>query len=301
MTNNHDAPLLSVIIPAKNAEKTLAETLDSVVGQDFFPAEIIVINDGSTDGTQKIIERYQEKTAQLVSITLSGKGLSAARNVGLQMASGTYGLFLDSDDYVDIFALERVLLAAHAAHIDIAMFNTHAFSNVFGRDEALTVEKQNLYRRDHVSASPVRSGGELAEFLIDQGSYLVSACLYLWRRDFVVTSRIRFDEGFLMEDNAFTFRLLQDARRAAFFAELVHFRRVADTSLSHRASLVPETAGYLRAWLSTLSSAHASSADAPPAWQAEIHKRLRRHVQKRAVGMTPAEFAELLMRVGEEP
>lgn len=294
-----ETPLLSVIIPARNAQTTLRQTLDSVVETRLFPLEIIVINDGSHDQTAEIIADYQRIFPDIVSVTLAGKGLSAGRNVGLGIARGRYGLFLDSDDYVDMFALERVVREADARNLDLAMFNTHPFSDVFGRDELLTAQKQKLYDRARLQTTAVLSGTDVAETLIDSGGYLVSACLYVWRRDFILSSRVRFDEGFLMEDNAFLFRLLTRAQSAAFFAELVHFRRVSDTSLSHRAAKVAETAGYLKAWLAAVAEWDPATAGKSGRWKSEIEARLRRHVEIRSLSMTPAEFVELLSAVGE--
>lgn len=86
----------SVIIPAYNAELTLKRCLDSLLSQKRQDVQIIVINDGSTDGTAKILDNYSSVTA----IAQTNKGVSAARNCGLEAALGEYVLFVDSDDYV---------------------------------------------------------------------------------------------------------------------------------------------------------------------------------------------------------
>lgn len=90
----------SVIIPVYNAEKTLKRCLNSIFSQNRSDIEVIVINDGSVDQSQELIEKYSRIYSNLVSITQSNAGVSRARNAGLEVAIGIYILFVDSDDYV---------------------------------------------------------------------------------------------------------------------------------------------------------------------------------------------------------
>lgn len=92
----------SVIIPVYNAQKTLARCLDSLVSQQRKDAEIILVNDGSSDGSEKIIEDYRKSFPNIISIRQENRGVSVARNRGLEAAQGTYITFVDSDDYVSV-------------------------------------------------------------------------------------------------------------------------------------------------------------------------------------------------------
>lgn len=89
---------VSVIIPAYNSEEYLAETLSSILEQTHKPFEIIIINDGSTDATNTIIELFSQTDPIIKSITQANKGLSAARNAGKMIASGDFIAFCDADD-----------------------------------------------------------------------------------------------------------------------------------------------------------------------------------------------------------
>ncbi|MCY1521615.1 poly-beta-1,6 N-acetyl-D-glucosamine synthase [compost metagenome] len=89
------SPLVSVIIPAYNAEKTIKETLDSVFRQTYQPIEIIVVNDGSTDHTLEILKTYQDK---IHLISTENRGVSHSRNLGFSKATGYYIQYLDADD-----------------------------------------------------------------------------------------------------------------------------------------------------------------------------------------------------------
>ena len=90
----------SVIIPVYNAEKTLRKCVDSVLAQGYSNAEIILVNDGSKDSSGEICEEYSQQYQNILYISQSNAGVSAARNAGLDAAHGEYVLFVDSDDYV---------------------------------------------------------------------------------------------------------------------------------------------------------------------------------------------------------
>lgn len=112
---NKPAPLLSIIIPAYNAEKTLRRCLDSVLDQGNAKIQVIISNDGSTDDTQNIIEKYAARDSRVIGIRDVNGGLSCARNRGIMIAAGQYITFLDSDDYVDPKIYEEIcdILAVH--------------------------------------------------------------------------------------------------------------------------------------------------------------------------------------------
>lgn len=103
-------PLISVIIPIYNAELYLNECLNSVFQQTYKNLEIILINDGSSDGSQAIAERYGEKDKRFRIVNQESKGVSAARNRGLDLARGKYIMFLDSDDKIALDTVEELLL-----------------------------------------------------------------------------------------------------------------------------------------------------------------------------------------------
>ena len=92
--------LISFVIPVYNVEKYLNECVDSVITQNFRDLEIILVDDGSPDGSGQICDQYAEKYGFVTVIHKTNGGLSDARNAGINAASGDYILFLDSDDYI---------------------------------------------------------------------------------------------------------------------------------------------------------------------------------------------------------
>lgn len=100
---------VSVIIPVFNMEKYLNKCLSSVLGQTYENLQIIVVNDGSTDGSENICKSYAEKDKRITVITKSNSGISDALNVGLAVSNGEYILFLDSDDYLEKNCIELLM------------------------------------------------------------------------------------------------------------------------------------------------------------------------------------------------
>jgi len=90
--------LVSIIIPAYNAERFIAETIDSVISQDYPDWELLIVNDGSTDSTKSIIDTYAKRDERITTIHKTNSGVSDSRNTGIKHAKGDYIFFLDADD-----------------------------------------------------------------------------------------------------------------------------------------------------------------------------------------------------------
>lgn len=100
-----EAPLVSVVVPVYNAEPYLRECLDSLFGQTLKEIEIIAVDDGSTDGSGKILDEFAARDRRLKVIHQENAGVSAARNRGIKAARGRYLTFVDADDRIDRQAL----------------------------------------------------------------------------------------------------------------------------------------------------------------------------------------------------
>src|SRR4029450_11236694 len=96
MASSAESPLVSVVMPAHNVAWCIGRAIDSVLAQDFRSYELNVVNDGSTDVTRAVLDRYG---AAVTSIDQNNRGMSAARNRGIRQARGTYIAFLDADDW----------------------------------------------------------------------------------------------------------------------------------------------------------------------------------------------------------
>ena len=112
---------ISVIVPVYNVEKYLDKCLDSLVHQTMKDIEIIIVNDGSPDNSENIINKYKKKYSNIVSLKKENGGLSSARNYGIKYAHGDYIAFLDSDDYIALDMYEKMYLKAQEQDYDLVV------------------------------------------------------------------------------------------------------------------------------------------------------------------------------------
>ena len=113
----YDRPLISIIIPIYNAERFLSECIESVIAQTYDNIEIIAVDDGSTDGSMKVLTSYAERDSRIIIINQSNAGPSAARNNGLKHVKGNYIAFVDADDTLSVDFIRNSLSVGHECDI----------------------------------------------------------------------------------------------------------------------------------------------------------------------------------------
>lgn len=193
--------LISIIIPVYNVEHYLRHCLDSVVQQRLDDYEAIVVDDGSTDDSPKICDDYAAKYSQFRVIHQTNQGLSAARNKGMEMASGKYLLFLDSDDFLVPESLAPVLLAAETNNLDMLGYG---FIDV-ADDSDDSPATQTI--------SPVQIDVFKGLEFIARHKYVAMVWWYIVLRELVIGNEIQFPVGHMIEDAAFNVRLLSKVQR----------------------------------------------------------------------------------------
>ena len=184
----------SIIIPIYNVEQYLCDCLDSVLNQSFSDWEAICVNDGSTDGSAAILEEYVVKDKHFKIVTQPNGGLSSARNRGMEMAKGDYIVFLDSDDWLELGALET--LAKNLDGEDMICFSGRRYFE----DEKDYRQSDNLNERCYSSGMDYYNGNALQS----RDFAFVCVVLRAYRRDFLVRSHLLFKQGIYHEDNLFT-------------------------------------------------------------------------------------------------
>lgn len=220
---------ISVIIPMYNVEEYIEECLNSVLQQTFQKFEIICINDGSTDCSGDIAERYSKKDARIRVFHQKNAGLSAARNHGLRTAEGEYVLFLDSDDYLLEETLDHLYTEASKGNLDELFYN----AKVFCDSEALEKQQsfyEHYYQRKE-DYSEIQTGRSLFIKMNQKRDLKPSACLQLLKRQFLLEHQLDFYEGIIHEDNLFTMKCLAFAKRTKFLNEDLYMRRVRVESI----------------------------------------------------------------------
>lgn len=120
MINNN--PLISIVVPVYNVEKYLDRCIRSLVNQTYDNIEIILVDDGSTDNSGRMCDKYKEDDKRIILIHQKNKGLSGARNSGVEIARGEYIIFVDSDDYIDNNAIKYLYYVVNKYRADIVTF-----------------------------------------------------------------------------------------------------------------------------------------------------------------------------------
>jgi len=134
-------PILSVIIPVYNVADFLDDCLRSVIGQKLKDIEIICVNDGSTDASLSILEQWEKTDSRIISISQENKGVSTARNVGLNIAKGDYITFVDADDMVCDNIYETSISVMLANNLDAYIYAFRTFPNGYIETTGFRVNK----------------------------------------------------------------------------------------------------------------------------------------------------------------
>lgn len=220
---------VSVIVPVYNVEKYLSECLDSICNQTLSELEIICVNDGSTDSSLEILKRYAVIDNRIVILSQTNGGLSVARNTGIKFAKGEYIYFCDSDDKLDVKALETLYNRAEIDNLDMLYFDAEAFF------ESAEVEKQfasykTYYKRKN-NYQGIYSGKKLFNELLKNNDYLPSACINFVKIDFIQKNNLIFEPGIMHEDNLWSLKCALLAERAGYSANTFFHRRVRANSI----------------------------------------------------------------------
>lgn len=209
-------PLVSVIVPAYNVEKYLTECLDSIIGQTYRNIEVIIVDDGSEDGTWSIIEAYMASDQRVKGIRQANKGVGAARNNGISQATGEWLLFVDSDDFIEVDTLSRLLQETDP--VEVLCFNAIAFYDFDDRQGYEEVAYNDYDIKDHLK---VYDG---VSFYQKYYSY-AQPCLKLYRSDFIKGNHLSFPEGIIGEDIEFWLKVCIKASRIAYMDLTAYHRR----------------------------------------------------------------------------
>lgn len=177
---------VSLIVPVYNTEMFLDKCIQSLLNQSFKSFEIILVNDGSTDNSQKICDKYAEKYANIRSYSTCNGGLSSARNYGIDRANGEFIMFLDSDDWFEENMLSEMMRAFFRNNSDVVIqgfqvdfeSDGSTYYEVFERD--MSFQEQNLYE------------GILNA---EQKGLFNSSCNKMYKTNIIKEYKIYFEEG----------------------------------------------------------------------------------------------------------
>lgn len=207
--------MISVIMPVYNAADFLNISINSVLSQTFSEFEFIIIDDCSTDSSLEIIKSFHKKYPNVIKVIALDKNLrqGGARNKGLEHAKGKYIYFIDSDDWIDRYALERLYLRAEKNESDFTGTNYYYRVTVNGTVYTeRSFGKKNNWLVETVYSGKILNKEERNRLLFSVGG----VCNNLFRASIINTNNIRFPEGLSYEDNYFVSLYLTYVNRISY-------------------------------------------------------------------------------------
>lgn len=205
--------LLSIIVPVYNVENYLTQCIESILTQKLDDYEVILVDDGSEDGSGRICDRFANKHENIHVIHQENQGLSGARNSGIRAAMGKYLMFVDSDDYINA-----------DVHLNSIIQNLNADIIQYKWVYYFTQTKQYRRFNDYPSFidEPYR---RILDLEVQQGILSISACDKIVNRDLIIRNNILFDESLLSEDIDWSLLLYLKARTIQIINEDIYIYR----------------------------------------------------------------------------
>ncbi len=211
--------MISVIVPVYNVEKYLEECLDSIQNQTYSNIEIILVNDGSTDNSKEICEKYCKQDSRFKLIDQTNQGQSVARNNGVATSTGEFIVFVDSDDIIQRNYLEE-LMKYMSKEVDIV-------------ESKFTVHKKEFFNESSKAISVIFEGdSEEAVKAVPKHVLSVNPVTKLYRRSIV--EAVPYLEGYIFEDIYSGVGMLKYIRRIIKLDYVGYYYRQHGTSTMHR-------------------------------------------------------------------
>ena len=226
-------PLVSVIVPIYNAEKTIARCLANLVHQSLTDIEILLVDDASVDGTLSILEACEREFPEKVRLfrQMKNAGPGVARNLALKNARGSWIGFVDADDMVDVSMYEKLYKEAVRTDADIV-------------DAAFYREAKDLALQQITPDMAGKLNAEKKSLLIASGGYTVSK---LFRKDLLLSMSDLFRPVYMLEDMDFLIEAVARARSVASIPEVLYIYKETRDSLSSDPDLMKFYASHLGA------------------------------------------------------
>lgn len=235
--------MISVIVPVYNVEQYLDRCLTSLVRQTYSDLQIILVDDGSTDGCAGMCDAWAKKDPRILTVHQSNQGLSEARNAGLRLATGRYLAFVDSDDFVEPNMYRYMVEAMERTGSDIAACGRYRFDNETGNRRIMhTCRKESVFSTEEAIGA-LLCGGEMEETVWDK---VFKAELF---------RGISFPKGEINEDIAVTPEVFAGADRIVGVDRAFYYYCINSGSITHRpfgekklvvAKHISDTSEYIR-------------------------------------------------------
>ena len=196
---------ISIIVPAYNAEKYIDKCIESLINQTKKEIEIIIINDGSTDKTEECVKKYKDKRIKYYKNT--NQGIGKTRNFGIEKATGKYLMFVDSDDYIDKDACDKLFKRIEQDKSDVVVCDYYKVKN--------NVQEKN--KIDDFKTTTLKEHPELINKIN------TAPWNKIYRRDLIIKEDIKFVENTKYEDSPFVLKALDKANKISKLNEYLNY------------------------------------------------------------------------------
>ena len=212
----NDIPILSVIVPVYNNEQYLSRCVSSIVNQSFGDFDLLLIDDGSTDGSGVFCDDWKKKDNRIKVIHQLNKGVSAARNNGIMQSRGEYIAFVDSDDWIEEGLYEKAYLKAKEKDADIVQFNYNYYFDNVG-----IVCNKNEMKDEYIE---IKCADDRKNMLIME-KFTYGCWNKLYKRSMVINANTAFAENVIYEEPLFVYPLLFYANKLVKMSDKLYIYR----------------------------------------------------------------------------
>ena len=221
-TKKYSNPLISVIIPIHNVKQFLPTCLKSVVNQTFKNFEVICVNDGSTDGSEELIQECVDKDSRFNLINQKNHGLGHARNTAIKKAKGKYLVFLDSDDWLSVDALQKISEKILKHHPDLGTFGVYEYL----QNTLQMLSRNYILRYKDIDVSDWHT-------LKDYFFFMPAVWLRFYNRKFFLENNLMFNENAYFEDVPVSIKAMLKAKNIVVCHNNLYFYRIRNNSIMH--------------------------------------------------------------------
>ncbi|MBQ4568721.1 MAG: glycosyltransferase [Ruminococcus sp.] len=224
------APMLSVVFPVYNKEKYLHKSFECLLNQTFTDSEIIVVNDGSTDKSAEIIKEYEQKCNRIKVITQENAGASAARNRGIEAATGKYIVMLDADDTIEPEMHEKMVACGEKHQADMVVCNYHIIGTGAVQESVYDYPYDEKLDREYIEKTVIPN----SLCMPGKGKYINAHWVVLFKRSVIFDNNVRYNELHRKEeDKPFIMLYLKYVQSIAFVRDcLYNYHKLGNTLIN---------------------------------------------------------------------
>ncbi len=236
----------SIIIPVYNAEKYLKECVDSILSQTFNDYEIILINDGSKDKSGEICDLLKQSDDRIKVVHKENGGAAIARNIGVDLSTGTYILFIDSDDYVSSDSFLQELYEKASNNTDIICYKFRKYFEESNKFAECTFSLPDIDNLENM--------GDKTRALIQNDAFYCAPWAKAIRAEIIKKNKIKFEEGLLAEDLEWYFHVMISATSmTSIDTDFIVYRQTPNSSSRTTSTKILNDSIYIiRKWSKTL-------------------------------------------------